>query len=59
LFIVKKKVSPRAGVNIWKTDKFLAILGIRTLDCPACSLVTVLIMLYHFHSVLNKIKFGQ
>lgn len=29
------------------------------LDSPACSLVTVLIMLYHLQSVPNKMKFGQ
>jgi hypothetical protein len=51
-------VRPRAGLDIWRKDKFLAIAVIRTLDCPSCSLVTVLIMPCHLHSVPNKIKFG-
>ena len=51
-------MSPRAGIDIWKKDKFLGIALIQTTDCPACSLVTVLTMLCHFNGATNKIKFG-
>jgi hypothetical protein len=38
-------VRPRAAVDIWRGDKFLAFTGISTLDCPDCRLVTVLTVL--------------
>jgi hypothetical protein len=52
-------VGPRAVLGIVRIDKFLSIAGSRTLDCLACSLVTILTMLCHLHYVPNKIKFGH
>ena len=51
-------MNSRVGLDIWRKDKFLAIAVIRTMHCPACSLVTVLTMLCHLHGATNKMKFG-
>jgi len=44
-------MSPRAVIYTWRTDKFLTIPGVQTLDCPARILVTVLTMLCYLDDV--------
>jgi hypothetical protein len=52
-------MGPRVVFDISRGDRFVAIAGVQTLICPACSLVNALTMLCHLRDVPNKINFGQ
>jgi hypothetical protein len=45
--------------GVMRIDKILSIPVIRTMDCTACMLVTVLTVLCHLHDVINEIKLGH